>query len=112
MIKSVRKMKEMAQKLNRPQLLKRDQAALPLDRGLLIRMHDLMVEARVLEERLIQMYRQGHGFFWIGGPGEEAFNVPLGLLMKKGQGLDYDYLHAHYRQSATLVALAEPPIGM
>jgi 2-oxoisovalerate dehydrogenase E1 component alpha subunit len=74
-------------------------------------MHDLMVKARVLEERLIQMYKQGHGYFWIGGPGEEAFNVPLGLLMKKGQGLDHDYLHAHYRQSATLLALGEEPIN-
>ncbi|QRK13957.1 thiamine pyrophosphate-dependent dehydrogenase E1 component subunit alpha [Archangium violaceum] len=74
-------------------------------------MHDLMVKARVLEERLIQMYKQGHGYFWIGGPGEEAFNVPLGLLMKKGQGPAYDYLHAHYRQSATMMALGEDPIG-
>jgi 2-oxoisovalerate dehydrogenase E1 component alpha subunit len=70
-----------------------------------------MVKARVLEERLIQMYKQGHGYFWIGGPGEEAFNVPLGLLMKKGQGPAYDYLHAHYRQSATMMALGEEPIG-
>lgn len=78
---------------------------------LLVRIHELMVESRALEERLIQMYKQGQGYFWIGGPGEEAFNVPLGLLMKKGQGLDFDYLHAHYRQSATLVALGEDPIG-
>jgi 2-oxoisovalerate dehydrogenase E1 component alpha subunit len=102
---------ETAQSLKRPALVKADEPALPLDRALLTRMHQLMVEARVLEERLIQMYRQGHGFFWIGGPGEEAFNVPLGLLMKRGQGLDYDYLHAHYRQSATLLALGEEPIG-
>ncbi len=101
----------MAHPLNRPQLVKREQAALPLDRALLIQIHELMVEARALEERLIRMYRQGQGFFWIGGPGEEAFNVPLGLLMKKGEGLDYDYLHAHYRQSATLLALGEEPIG-
>ncbi len=86
-------------------------ASLPLDRPLLLRMHELMVKARVMEERLIQMYKQGHGYFWIGGPGEEAFNVPLGLLMKKGQGPDYDYLHAHYRQTATLVALGEDPLG-
>nr|WP_277989554.1 thiamine pyrophosphate-dependent dehydrogenase E1 component subunit alpha [Corallococcus sp. NCSPR001] len=70
-----------------------------------------MVKARVLEERLIQMYKQGHGYFWIGGPGEEAFNVPLGLLMKVGEGPAYDYLHAHYRQSATLLAMGEEPIG-
>ena len=87
------------------------EAPLPLPRELLVRIHDLMVKARCLEERLIQMYKQGHGYFWIGGPGEEAFNVPLGLLMKKGQGLDHDYLHAHYRQSATILALGEEPVG-
>jgi 2-oxoisovalerate dehydrogenase E1 component alpha subunit len=95
----------------KPRLLNREEDALPLERELLVRMHDLMVKARVLEERLIQMYKQGHGYFWIGGPGEEAFNVPLGMLMKKGQGPAYDYLHAHYRQSATLMALGEEPIG-
>src|SRR5262249_61486482 len=70
-----------------------------------------VVGARALGERLIRMSRQGQGFFWIGGPGEEASNVPLGLLMKKGEGLDYDSLHAHARQSATLLALGEEPIG-
>lgn len=99
--------------MSRPRLVKGEEASTPLklERELLIRMHDLMVKARVLEERLIQMYKQGHGYFWIGGPGEEAFNVALGLLMKKGQGPAYDYLHAHYRQSATLLALGEEPIG-
>jgi 2-oxoisovalerate dehydrogenase E1 component alpha subunit len=82
-----------------------------MDRALLTQIHDLMVKSRVLEERLIQMYKQGQGYFWLGGPGEEAFNVPLGLLMKKGQGLDYDYLHAHYRQSSTIMALGEDPVG-
>ena len=96
--------------MSRPKLVKGEEA-LPLERSLLVQMHELMVKARVLEERLIQMYKQGHGYFWIGGPGEEAFNVPLGLLMKKGQGLDYDYLHGHYRQSGTLLALGEEPIG-
>jgi 2-oxoisovalerate dehydrogenase E1 component alpha subunit len=86
-------------------------AALPLPKDLLVRMHELMVQTRALEERLIQMYKQGHGYFWIGGPGEEAFNVSLGLLMKKGQGPAFDYLHAHYRQSGTLLALGEEPIG-
>ncbi|HYS11009.1 MAG TPA: thiamine pyrophosphate-dependent dehydrogenase E1 component subunit alpha [Myxococcales bacterium] len=73
-------------------------------------MHSLMVKARVLEERLIQMYKQGDGYFWIGGPGEEAFNVPLGLLIQKGQGPQYDYCHFHYRQSGTLVAMGIEPI--
>src|SRR6476469_8842810 len=72
---------------------------------LMLRVHDLMLRTRVLEERLITMYKQGDGYFWIGGPGEEAFNVPLGLLANKGEGLDHDYLHLHYRSSATLLAM-------
>src|SRR5581483_4346604 len=83
---------------------------LPLDKKLLLSMHETMVKARVLEERLIAMYKSGHGYFWIGGPGEEAFNVPLGLHIKKGQGPAFDFLHFHYRQSATLLAMGEEPI--
>lgn len=77
---------------------------------LLLQMHGLMVKARVLEERLIQMYRQGDGYFWIGGPGEEAFNVPLGMLIQKGRGPQYDYCHFHYRNSATLLAMGADPV--
>lgn len=76
----------------------------------ILRMHSLMVQARCLEERLIQMYKQGDGYFWIGGPGEEAFNVPLGLLVHKGQGVEYDYLHFHYRNSGTLLAMGADPV--
>ncbi len=72
-------------------------------------MHALMLKARVLEERLIQAYRQGLSYFWIGGPGEEAFGVPLGLLVRKGCGFNYDWLHLHYRASSTLVAMGMPP---
>jgi 2-oxoisovalerate dehydrogenase E1 component subunit alpha len=81
-----------------------------LSPDLLLQLHSLMVKARVLEERLIQMYKQGDGYFWIGGPGEEAFNVPLGLLIHKGQGPQYDYCHFHYRQSGTLLAMGTDPV--
>ncbi len=77
---------------------------------LALRVYDLMLRSRLLEERLITMYKQGDGFFWIGGPGEEAFNVPLGLLANKGQGLQHDYLHLHYRSSATLLAMGADPV--
>ena len=77
---------------------------------LALRVYDLMLRSRLLEERLITMYKQGDGFFWIGGPGEEAFNVPLGLLANKGQGLQHDYLHLHYRSSATLLAIGADPV--
>lgn len=76
-----------------------------LSPSLLLEMHSMMVKARVLEERLIKIYRAGESFFWIGGPGEEAWGVPLGMLARKGQGPSYDYLHLHYRCSPTLVAM-------
>jgi 2-oxoisovalerate dehydrogenase E1 component alpha subunit len=75
-----------------------------------LQIYDLMLRARILEERLISMYKQGDGYFWIGGPGEEAFNVPLGLLASKGAGVDHDYLHLHYRSSGTLLAMGANPI--
>jgi 2-oxoisovalerate dehydrogenase E1 component alpha subunit len=80
--------------------------SLPLDRCLHI--HRLMVRARAMEERMIKMSKSGQGYFWIGGPGEEAFNACLGLQVKKGRGPAYDYLHLHYRNSATLIALGMP----
>lgn len=83
---------------------------LPLDKALVLSLHDLMVKARCFEERLIAMYKSGHGYFWIGGPGEEAFNVPLGLLIDKGQGPAHDFCHFHYRQSATMLAMGEDPL--
>ena len=77
---------------------------------LCLQIYDLMLRARVLEDRLITMYKQGDGYFWIGGPGEEAFSVPLGLLVDKGQGLDHDYLHLHYRCAGTLLAMGADPV--
>ncbi|MBI4822525.1 MAG: thiamine pyrophosphate-dependent dehydrogenase E1 component subunit alpha [Deltaproteobacteria bacterium] len=73
------------------------------------RAHRLMSLSRVLEERLIKMSKSSDGYFWIGGPGEEAFNVPLGLLVKKGHGLDHDFLHLHYRSSAIMLAMGMDP---
>lgn len=78
---------------------------LPLASDLLLRMHELMVKSRALEERLIKIYKAGDAYFWIGGPGEEAFGVPLGLLVDKGHGVQHDWLHLHYRCTPTLVAM-------
>ncbi len=76
-----------------------------LSSELLVKIHDLMVKSRVLEERLIKIYKTGEAYFWIGAPGEEAFGVALGLLANKGQGVEYDYFHLHYRGTPTLVAM-------
>jgi 2-oxoisovalerate dehydrogenase E1 component alpha subunit len=69
-----------------------------------------MARARLMEERMIKMSKSGQGYFWIGGPGEEAFNACLGLQVRKGQGPAFDYLHLHYRNSATLIAMGMPLI--
>lgn len=86
------------------------QVALPLSKALLIQIHDLMVKSRVLEERLIKIYKSGEAYFWIGGPGEEGFGVPLGLLANKGQGIEHDWFHLHYRATPTLIAMGMPMI--
>lgn len=79
-----------------------------LPKELLLNFHSLMVKSRVLEERLIKIYRAGESYFWIGGPGEEAWGVPLGLLGRVGQGLAYDWWHLHYRCTPTLIAMGMP----
>jgi 2-oxoisovalerate dehydrogenase E1 component alpha subunit len=76
-----------------------------LPKELQLRIFDLMVKSRVLEERLIKVYKTGDAYFWIGGAGEEAFGVPLGLHVYKGQGPEFDFLHMHYRATPTLIAM-------
>lgn len=81
-----------------------------LDKKILLGIYQSMAKSRVLEERLIKIYRAGESFFWIGGPGEEAWGVPLGMLARKGQGPAFDYLHLHYRCTPTLIAMGMPMI--
>ena len=81
-----------------------------LEKKLLLDMYKTMVKSRALEERLIKIYKMGEAFFWIGGPGEEAFGVPLGMLSKAGQGPEYDYFHLHYRATPTILALGVDPV--
>ena len=76
----------------------------------LLRIYDVMLQARCLEERMLRMHKQGDGAFWVGGPGEEALNASLGLLVHKGQGPLFDYLHLHYRSGATLLAMGADPV--
>jgi 2-oxoisovalerate dehydrogenase E1 component alpha subunit len=64
-----------------------------------------MIRTRALEERSIKMSKSGEAYFWIGGPGEEAFNVCLGLQVHKGFGPAFDYLHLHYRNAGIMLAM-------
>ncbi len=69
-----------------------------------------MIRTRALEERSIKMSKSGEAYFWIGGPGEEAFNVCLGAQVQKGQGPAHDYLHLHYRNAGVMLAMGMPMI--
>lgn len=80
------------------------------DKKFCIDFYKLMVRNRVLEERLIKMAKSSDGFFWIGGPGEEATNISLGMLVNKGHGLAHDFLHLHYRSNGVLLAMGQPTI--
>ena len=68
-------------------------------------LHRQMTRTRALEDRAIKMSKSGEAFFWIGGPGEEAFNVCLGSQVNKGRGPAHDYLHLHYRNAGCLLAM-------
>ena len=81
--------------------------SLPAERARLI--YGFMLRSRLMEERMIKMAKSGEGFFWIGGPGEEAFNACLGMQIKKGRGPEFDFLHLHYRNETTLLALGMAP---
>jgi 2-oxoisovalerate dehydrogenase E1 component alpha subunit len=92
------------------QVQKTKKMSLQLSSDILKSIHHNMVKSRVLEERLIKIYKVGDSYFWIGSPGEEAFGVTLGMLVDKGKGHDHDWLHLHYRCTPTLVALGMQPI--
>src|SRR5437868_6442216 len=70
--------------------------------------HHLMLLCRRLEERCIKMSKSGEAYFWVGGPGEEAFNICLGLQVLKGQGPAFDYLHLHYRNLGIMLGMGMP----
>jgi len=85
-----------------------------MDKALKKKILDHMITARCMEERMVKMSKSSDGFFWLGGVGEEAFNVPLGLLAKRrpdedAPALDYDFFHFHYRNGATMIAMGMDP---
>src|SRR5258708_14088206 len=82
-----------------------------LPAGRCLEIYRIMVRTRAMEERMIKMSKSGEGYFWVGGPGEEAFNTCLGLQVNKGRGRAHDYLHLHYRNAGTLLAMGMPMLN-
>ena len=91
-----------------PAVIRTGRESLSVEMALTLFRH--MVRTRALEERSIKMSKSGEAFFWIGGPGEEAFNVCLGLQIHKGRGPAFDYLHLHYRNAGVMLAMGMPMI--
>ena len=89
-----------------------------MDKALKLEILELMIKARCLEERMVKMSKSSDGFFWLGGVGEEAFNIPLGMLAKcrshaedpDHNPLDYDFFHFHYRNAGTMLAFGMEPV--
>ena len=89
-----------------PVVVRTDREAISTELALTVHRH--MVRTRALEERSIKLSKSGEAYFWIGGPGEEALNVCLGLQILKGRGPAYDYLHLHYRNAGILLGMGMP----
>ena len=79
------------------------------DKGLsqqqILKIHYNMLLSRLLDEQLIQIYKKGQSYFWVGAVGEEAIGVSLGMLVRKGKGIHYDWLYLHYRCTGTMTAI-------
>ncbi|QVL34777.1 thiamine pyrophosphate-dependent dehydrogenase E1 component subunit alpha [Telmatocola sphagniphila] len=96
---------QTAKFLDYPELHSKDES---LSAGMCLKIYKTMARVRALEQRTIKMSKSGEGYFWVGGPGEEAFNVCLGLQVHKGRGPAFDYLHLHYRSAGVMMAMGMP----
>ncbi|MCH8511727.1 MAG: beta-ketoacyl-ACP synthase 3 [Kiritimatiellae bacterium] len=63
----------------------------------------VMLTARVLEEREMELVTRGEAFFHVSGAGHEAGAALAGHLIAS------DYLHCHYRDKALMLARGVPP---
>lgn len=86
-----------------PVVVRSEREAISTELALTIHRH--MVRTRALEERSLKLSKSGEAYFWIGGPGEEAMNVCLGLQIHRGRGPAHDYLHLHYRNAGILMGM-------
>src|ERR1041384_1523417 len=77
-----------------------------LDRERLGSIYRTLYLSRRMDEKEIQLHRQGRSFFQISAAGHEALQVAAGVTLRAG----YDWCFPYYRDRTLALALGVTPL--